>query len=190
MIEYIQSKATRFHRRPHWEFVWPSRTSDNLTFHVRTNTVSSITISFVPQTRIGRISHFRRIGLCATGMWHCDLNTGTLSDTLDILQVVCWIGCLWWLWSRCIDLVDYNPIVDQLNGLSGGSIFLIMFVVVMVTYCILGCAYNSFYHGRVGMDAVPNKDTWTDCMRYNKAGWATTRDVLCCSPSAGAYEEL
>lgn len=48
---------------------------------------------------------------------------------------------------------------------------MILAVVVSVTYCILGCAYNSFYHGRVGMDAIPNKDSWTSCTRYTRAGY-------------------
>jgi len=89
----------------------------------------------------------------------------------------------------CFDLIDYSS-GNAINGLSGGSILLILTVVMSVTYCILGCAYNSFYHGRVGMDAVPNKDSWTNCARYTKAGCAVTREVVCCAPHQGAYEEL
>eukprot|EP00484_Ammonia_sp_Unknown_P030440 CAMPEP_0197037342 /NCGR_PEP_ID=MMETSP1384-20130603/14580_1 /TAXON_ID=29189 /ORGANISM="Ammonia sp." /LENGTH=280 /DNA_ID=CAMNT_0042467633 /DNA_START=23 /DNA_END=862 /DNA_ORIENTATION=+ len=61
--------------------------------------------------------------------------------------------------------------------LSVGSVFLIIFVVALLTYCILGCAYNSFYHGREVMDAIPNKDSWKKLAKYTRAGCETTRDT-------------
>lgn len=76
------------------------------------------------------------------------------------------------------------------DNLSAGSVFLIIFIVVLLTYIILGCAYNSFYHGRVGMDAIPNKDTWSQFSRYTRAGCELTRDTICCTHSPGSYQEL
>ena len=94
----------------------------------------------------------------------------------------------------CFDFIPYTPSNggggSEMSNLSGGSVFLIIFIVILLTYLILGCAYNSFYHGRVGMDAVPNKDTWTQIVRYTRAGCETTRDTICCTQSPGSYQEL
>jgi len=92
----------------------------------------------------------------------------------------------------CFNIIDYNSGggSDAITNLSAGSVFLIIFVVLLLTYCILGCAYNSFYHGRVGMDAIPNKDRWSNTIKYSRAGCEVTRDTLCCSASAGSYQEL
>jgi len=77
------------------------------------------------------------------------------------------------------------------DELSGGTIFLIVVILLALAYLILGCAYNSFYHGRVGMDAFPNKDSWTLCCRYVKAGCEATRDCVCfCCPSTSKGGEF
>jgi len=79
------------------------------------------------------------------------------------------------------------------DDLSAGSIILIVAVLVALAYLILGCAYNSFYHGRVGMDALPNKDSWICCCRSVKAGCEATRDTLfCCRPgtTTGEFQHL
>ena len=64
------------------------------------------------------------------------------------------------------------------------------FVVVLLTYLILGCAYNSFYHGRVGIDAIPNKSGWSQLWRYFKAGCETTYDTVCCHQGNIDYQNL
>ena len=92
----------------------------------------------------------------------------------------------------CFDIVDLEPSNsdDSFNCLSAGSVFIILFFVGTMSYCILGCAYNSFYHGRVGMEAVPNSEKWIHFCRYTRAGCETSRDVICCTKGPGAYQEL
>eukprot|EP01084_Bolivina_argentea_P286286 491089_1 len=90
----------------------------------------------------------------------------------------------------CFDIIHYNDSSSTFTNLSAGSVFLIIFIVILLTYCILGCAYNSFYHGRVGMDAIPNKQKWSNLGRYSQSGCEVTRDTLCCSKTSGSYQEL
>ena len=90
----------------------------------------------------------------------------------------------------CWKCSTYNSSSGSSTNLSAGSVFLIIFIVVVLTYIILGCAYNSFYHGRVGMDAIPNKNAWAQLTRYTRAGCELIRDTICCTHSPGAYQEL
>lgn len=94
----------------------------------------------------------------------------------------------------CVKVVDISSdgrSDGSFNDLSGGSIFIIILVVCLITYLILGCAFNSFYHGRVGMDAVPNKTMWIMVAKYTKAGCIVTKDVVCrCTQKDYDFQEL
>jgi len=121
----------------------------------------------------------------------CDPEHGTWGTTTFTENAT---NCNWNVTIRSsLGCFQYSPIGSGSNSsdnLSAGSVFLIIFIVIFLTYVILGCAYNSFYHGRVGMDAVPNKDTWAQFSRYTRAGCELTRDTICCSHSPGSYQEL
>ena len=121
----------------------------------------------------------------------CDPEGGTWGDTTFQENVT---RCNWNVTINstfgCWKYSTYNPSSGSSTTLSAGSVFLIIFIVVVLTYIILGCAYNSFYHGRVGMDAIPNKNSWAQFTRYIRAGCELTRDTICCSHSPGSYQEL
>lgn len=93
-------------------------------------------------------------------------------------------------WETIVPNPSNNGSTSSIAQLSGGSIFVIIVVVLVLMYLILGCAYNSFYHGRVGCDAIPNKQFWTNIARYTKAGCETTKDCLCCSQGNLEYQNL
>eukprot|EP00485_Elphidium_margaritaceum_P017850 CAMPEP_0202728204 /NCGR_PEP_ID=MMETSP1385-20130828/185510_1 /ASSEMBLY_ACC=CAM_ASM_000861 /TAXON_ID=933848 /ORGANISM="Elphidium margaritaceum" /LENGTH=294 /DNA_ID=CAMNT_0049394451 /DNA_START=12 /DNA_END=896 /DNA_ORIENTATION=+ len=90
----------------------------------------------------------------------------------------------------CVEWIAVDDATSVNRTISGGSVFLIIFVIAICSYCLLGVAYNSFYHGRELVDAVPNKTSWLLCARYTRAGCETSRDVLCCKAAASAYESV
>eukprot|EP01139_Manchomonas_bermudensis_P004919 Amastigsp_a174465_1851.p2 type:complete len:266 gc:universal Amastigsp_a174465_1851:846-49(-) len=46
------------------------------------------------------------------------------------------------------------------KGLSGGSVLLILFFVVLVLYLVVGSAYKSLVVGAVGVEMIPNIEFW------------------------------
>lgn len=58
--------------------------------------------------------------------------------------------------------VDPNPNPNPTNdeGLSGGTIFLILVIVVSFVYVVGGCLFNYFKNGLRGLDACPQKEFW------------------------------
>ena len=122
----------------------------------------------------------------------CDEGGGTWPENLSVIENM--TTCDWNITIQsslgCWQYSAINSNDNSTDNLSPGSVFLIIFIVIILTYIILGCAYNSFYHGRVGMDAVPNKDSWTQFSRYCRAGFEVTRDTICCTHSPGSYQEL
>ena len=66
------------------------------------------------------------------------------------------------------------------DDLSGGSVFIIIVLVWGFIYVSLGFLYNSFKHGRTGMEALPNHHSWKMCCAYTKAGCQVTAECLTC----------
>ena len=46
------------------------------------------------------------------------------------------------------------------QNMAGISVFLILFTITFLCYCIIGYTYKSFSTGVSGIDAVPNIDFW------------------------------
>jgi len=59
---------------------------------------------------------------------------------------------------------------EESSGLSGGSIFLIIFFTVGFAYVAFGCLYMCQARGLRGMEACPNREMWVNCWDYEKAG--------------------
>lgn len=79
----------------------------------------------------------------------------------------------------------------MIEDLSAGSILLIITSVILFVYIVVGCGYNGTVHGRVGVDAIPNKKMWHQMYRYTIAGCLTTKDTICfCGTLPTTYQEL
>ena len=78
-----------------------------------------------------------------------------------------------------------------IDGLSMGSVLLIIVSVVFIAYVIIGCGYNGVANGRVGFDAMPNKQMWHQLCRLSMLGCLTVKDTLCfCGSIPKQYESL
>lgn len=69
------------------------------------------------------------------------------------------------------------------DELSGGSIFLIIFFVLIILYFVGGFSFNKYHRGLEGRDAVPQVNFWTTLLPFwIKTGcmvsWAFTVDVF------------
>jgi len=85
-----------------------------------------------------------------------------------------------------------GPIPKPVTGLSGGWIFLIIFVVFIPVYCVFGCIYNRKKKGTTGMvESIPNVEFWKDLPSLVKDGcmfvYHKIRQLLC---RGAAYEPL
>jgi len=78
------------------------------------------------------------------------------------------------------------------SGLSGGSIFLIIFFTVGFAYVAFGCLYLCQVRGSRGIEACPNRDFWSACWGYQKEGcsftWRKLRGL--CGGGGKDYSEL
>jgi len=85
-----------------------------------------------------------------------------------------------------------GPIPKAVTGLSGGWIFLIIFIVFIPVYCVFGCIYNRKRKGTTGMvESIPNVEFWKGLPSLVKDGcsfvYQKTRQLLC---KGASYEPL
>jgi len=67
----------------------------------------------------------------------------------------------------CYHLFEYNhPDACSPRGLSGGSIFLIVVIVIILTYLCGGVLYKRFVKGAKGRQQLPNNETWERVGNY------------------------
>jgi len=78
------------------------------------------------------------------------------------------------------------------KGLSGGSVFLIIFFVGFFVYVLAGCIYKRTKVGASGMEACPNIDFWRDLPSLIKDGFRFTWHKLrsCCGGGDASYEGI
>jgi len=79
------------------------------------------------------------------------------------------------------------------SGLSGGSVFLIILIVVIPVYVAAGCVYKRKRQGLTGMEACPNVDFWRDLPGLVKSGFSFTYGKLrslCGSAPSDSYETV
>jgi len=74
---------------------------------------------------------------------------------------------------------------DDQRGLSGGSIFLIILVVLLFVYCAGGITYNIKVKGASGAESVPNIAFWQKLPGLVKDGCLFTKSKLMKSSSSG-----
>ena len=86
--------------------------------------------------------------------------TEDLSNCTFTISMLSKDACLNWSYNE-----DNN---DNNNKISAGTIMIVVVIVIVLLYCVLGCAKNSFCHGRLGFDAIPNKLFWTKLFKYTK----------------------
>jgi len=81
------------------------------------------------------------------------------------------------------------PAHDGSSGISGGSIFLIMVVVVVPLYVVIGCIYKSKAQGTAGIESCPNIEFWRDLSGLIKDGFKFLAGG-CKKGSGDSYDEL
>ncbi|XP_013385262.1 cation-dependent mannose-6-phosphate receptor [Lingula anatina] len=72
--------------------------------------------------------------------------------------------------DECYYLFEYShsavctevPSFQLLQGLSAGSVIIIIFISLMALYCIVGLLYQRFVRGAKGMEQIPNYAFWQD----------------------------
>jgi len=74
------------------------------------------------------------------------------------------------------------------GGISGGSVFIILFLVFIVLYIGIGFGYNMKVKGLSGVEAFPNIEFWKEFGRYVTAGCVFTRHG--CKKGSGEYETI
>jgi len=68
---------------------------------------------------------------------------------------------------------------DDKHGLSGGSIFLIIFFVLIPVYIALGCLYQRKKNGTTSMaDSCPNYEFWSSLPGYIKEGFVFSKNKI------------
>ncbi len=75
------------------------------------------------------------------------------------------------------------------SGLSGGSIFLILLVVMIPVYVTVGCVYKRAAKGASGSEACPNVEFWRDLPSLVSDGFKFTLAKLSCR-KGGSYENM
>jgi len=73
------------------------------------------------------------------------------------------------------------------GGLSGGSVFLIILVVVIPLYVGIGCLYKRKKLGTNGNESCPNYDFWKEIPGYVKDGFRFTMGGC---KKGGSYNKL
>jgi len=89
--------------------------------------------------------------------------------------------------STCIYQVDFptkhaceDPGNPMSGGLSGGSIMIIIFLVLVFVYCVGGVVYaKRFQTGKEGMELIPQKDFWCAIPNYTKIGCMISYQWVC-----------
>jgi len=78
------------------------------------------------------------------------------------------------------------------GALSGGTIFLIILIVVIPVYVAVGCVYKRKRQGQTGMEACPNIEFWRDLPGLIKDGFSFTFRKLrgLCGASSESYETV
>lgn len=69
---------------------------------------------------------------------------------------------------------------DDESGLSAGSVFLIIFFVVLFVYLIVGSLYNKVVHEQSGLFVIPNIRFWSKMFLYSLDGMSYTWNFLTC----------
>jgi len=85
-----------------------------------------------------------------------------------------------------------TPGVNPSGGLSGGWIFIIIFLCTTFTYVVVGCIYKRQKMGTAGMESCPNVDFWRDFPSLVADGFKFTFTKLraCCGKGDGTYETV
>lgn len=79
--------------------------------------------------------------------------------------------------NACSAKNDWNK-----NGLSGGSVFLIVLICCTFVYFAAGAFYMYKFQEARGMDMVPNKALWCNAFEWTKVGcmvsWNTSKELM------------
>jgi len=74
------------------------------------------------------------------------------------------------------------------SGLSGGSVFLIILVVLLPIYIAAGCVYKTKTKGTSGVESCPNVDFWRDLPGLVKDGFRFTFSK--CRGGSSSYNQV
>jgi len=74
------------------------------------------------------------------------------------------------------------------GGLSGGTVFLIILLVLIPVYIAGGCVYKMKTKGTTGMESCPNVDFWRDLPGLVKDGFRFTFSK--CRGGSGSYNQV
>jgi hypothetical protein len=63
--------------------------------------------------------------------------------------------------------------------MSPGSTLIIIFMVVVMIYCVGGCFFNRFVQGAKGVDQIPHFEWWVSCCDAAASGPSSLWNALC-----------
>jgi len=129
-------------------------------------------VCFLSSTRLDRVAIMKFY--CGTGQ----------PETFNIAEApTCTFTLTYYSAAGC-------PAADSgSSGLSGGSLFLIIVVIVVPLYVVIGCIYKSKAQGTAGMESCPNIEFWRDLPGLIKDGFKFLAGG-CKKGSGDSYDEL
>jgi len=81
-----------------------------------------------------------------------------------------------------------NPDGDNGGGMSGGTILLILVIVLVPVYIVIGCIYKAKTKGTTGVESCPNVEFWRDLPGLVKDGFRFTFSK--CRGGGGTYNQV
>lgn len=87
-------------------------------------------------------------------------------------------------WASCPSYPPPTPFIPGTinNGLSGGSVFLIVFFCLLFVYIVGGCIYKTTVMSTTGIESCPQIEFWRELPGYVADGWKYVWDSItgCC----------
>jgi len=81
---------------------------------------------------------------------------------------------------------DEYILPNATEGLSGGSIFLIVLLVLITVYCIGGFGFNNYRRSAEGLEAVPQSSFWCKQLPF----WVKTGCMVCWAFTVNSFLSL
>ncbi|XP_012940679.1 uncharacterized protein LOC101852490 [Aplysia californica] len=79
---------------------------------------------------------------------------------------------------------------DESEGLSAGSVLLIVFFVLLFVYLVLGTIHGKVSRNATGLEMLPNYEFWTGLPGMIREGIVCVVQCACCRPSKKTYDEV
>jgi len=101
------------------------------------------------------------------------------------------VGCSWVITVNSVSVCSFQP--APASSISGGTIFLIIVIIVTVLYCVGGVLFMKFARQKTGIELIPNsgfwRELWSLIVDGCKFSWWKIRSV-CGRAPAGSFETM